>query len=90
MFATEHPFLENPFLGPNFEAEDNTLASECIIAYAKQEKISSYQATGRTAFEDGLRQERPGGVLSDSPSVRTSSLATLLLKNLCGHRCGAE
>jgi len=38
MLATEHPFLENPFLGPNFEAEDNTLASECIIAYAKQEK----------------------------------------------------
>ena len=27
------------------------------------------QATGRTEFEDGLRQGSPGGVLSDNPSV---------------------
>ena len=43
------------------------------------------QATGRTEFEDGLRLGSPGGVLSDNPSVRTSSLVTPLLYNLCGH-----
>ena len=37
------------------------------------------QATGRTEFEDGLRPGSPGGVLSDNPSVRTSSLVTLVL-----------
>ena len=37
------------------------------------------QATGRTEFEDGLRPGSPGGVLSDNPSVRTSSLVTPVL-----------
>ena len=37
------------------------------------------QATWRTEFEDGLRQGSPGGVLSDNPSVRTSSLVTPVL-----------
>ena len=37
------------------------------------------QATGRTEFEDGLRPGIPGGVLSDNPSVRTSSLVTPVL-----------
>ena len=37
------------------------------------------QATGRTEFEDGLRLGSPGGVLSDNPSVHTSSLVTLVL-----------
>ena len=37
------------------------------------------QATGRTEFEDALRPGSPGGVLSDNPSVRTSSLVTLVL-----------
>ena len=37
------------------------------------------QATGRTEFEDGLRPGSPGGVMSDNPSVRTSSLVTLVL-----------
>ena len=37
------------------------------------------QATGGMEFEDGLRPESPGGVLSDNPSVRTSSLVTLVL-----------
>ena len=37
------------------------------------------QATGRTEFEDGLRPGSPGGVLSDNPSVRTSSVVTLVL-----------
>ena len=37
------------------------------------------QATGGTEFEDGLRPGSPGGVLSDNPSVRTSSLVTLVL-----------
>ena len=34
------------------------------------------QATGRTEFEDGLRPGSPGGVLSNNPSVSTSSLVT--------------
>ena len=37
------------------------------------------QATGRTELEDGLRLGCPRGVLSDNPSVRTSSLVTLVL-----------
>ena len=37
------------------------------------------QATERTEFEDGLRPGSPGGVLSDNPSVRTSSLVTPVL-----------
>ena len=37
------------------------------------------QATGRTEFEDGLRPGSPGGVLSDNPSIRTSSLVTPVL-----------
>ena len=37
------------------------------------------QATGRRELEDGLRPGSPGGVLSDNPSVRTSSLVTLVL-----------
>ena len=37
------------------------------------------QATGRMEFEDGLRPGSPGGVLSDNPSVRTTSLVTLVL-----------
>ena len=34
---------------------------------------------GRTEFEDGLRPGSPGGVLSDNPSVCTSSLVTPVL-----------
>ena len=34
------------------------------------------QATGRMEFEDGLKPGSPGGVLSDNPGVRTSSLVT--------------
>ena len=47
------------------------------------------QATGRTEFEDGLRLGSPGGVLSDNPSVRTSSLVTPVVTHvwLCV-RCG--
>ena len=37
------------------------------------------QGSGRTEFEDGLRPGSPGGVLSDNPSVRTSSLVTPVL-----------
>ena len=37
------------------------------------------QANGRRELEDGLRPGSPGGVLSDNPSVRTSSLVTLVL-----------
>ena len=37
------------------------------------------QATGRMEFEDDLRPGNPGGVLSDDPSVCTSSLVTPVL-----------
>ena len=37
------------------------------------------QAIGRMEFEDGLRPESPGGVFSDNPNIRTSSLVTLVL-----------
>ena len=37
------------------------------------------QAIERTEFEDGLRVGSPGGVSSDNPSIRTSSLVTLVL-----------
>ena len=37
------------------------------------------QVTGRKEFEDGLRPGSPWGVLSDNPSIRTSSLVTLVL-----------
>ena len=37
------------------------------------------QATGRTEFEESLRPGSPGGVLSDNPSIRTSSLVTPVL-----------
>ena len=37
------------------------------------------QATRRMEFEDGSRPGSPGGVLSDNPSVRTSSLVTPVL-----------
>ena len=37
------------------------------------------QAAGRTECEDALRLGSPGGVLSDNPSVCTSSLVTLVL-----------
>ena len=37
------------------------------------------QVTGRTEYEDGLRPGSPGGVLSDNPTVYTSSLVTLVL-----------
>ena len=37
------------------------------------------QATGRMEFEDGLKPGSPGGVLSDNPSIRTSSLVTPML-----------
>ena len=37
------------------------------------------QATGRPEFEDGFRPGSPGGVFSDNPSIRTSSLVTPVL-----------
>ena len=42
------------------------------------------QATGRTEFEDGLRLGSPGGVLSDNPSVRTSTVKLVWPWVRCG------